>query len=128
MALNNLLFSLALHKTVIRTRDNEIVMIPNDVLGRKIIVNHMLPEQKTRIEMQVGVAYGTDLARATEILRAITREQPRILDTPTPARDRSLRSTERFGAVGVGRGSTSLFFHCPRRLTCPQTSPSARAS
>lgn len=73
-----------LHKTVIRTRDNEIVMIPNDVLGRKIIVNHMLPEQKTRIEMQVGVAYGSDLDRATEILRAITREQPRILDSPTP--------------------------------------------
>jgi MscS family membrane protein len=73
-----------LHKTVIRTRDNEIVMIPNDVLGREIIVNHMLPEQKTRIEMQVGVAYGADLARATEILHEVTRQQPRILDDPAP--------------------------------------------
>ena len=73
-----------LHKTVIRTRDNEIVMIPNDVLGREVIINHMLPEQKTRIEMQVGVAYGADLARATEILRAVTREQPRILADPAP--------------------------------------------
>ena len=73
-----------LHKTVIRTRDNEIVMIPNDVLGREIIVNHMLPEQKTRIEMQIGVAYDSDLARATEILRAVAAEQPRILDDPAP--------------------------------------------
>jgi MscS family membrane protein len=73
-----------LHKTVIRTRDNEIVMIPNDVLGREIIINHMLPEQRTRIEMEVGVAYGSDLAQATEILQAIAREQPRILPEPAP--------------------------------------------
>lgn len=73
-----------LHKTVIRTRDNEIVMIPNDVLGREIIVNHMLPEQRTRIEMEVGVAYGTDLEHATAILMEITRAMPRILAEPHP--------------------------------------------
>ena len=76
--------SINLHKTVIRTRDNEIVMIPNDVLGKEIIINHMLPEQKTRIEMEIGVAYGSDLDRATEILQAITREMDRILPTPAP--------------------------------------------
>jgi len=76
--------SINLHKTVIRTRDNEIVMIPNDVLGKEIIINHMLPEQKTRIEMQIGVAYGTDLELATDILQAIARSMPRILPEPTP--------------------------------------------
>ena len=73
-----------LHKTVIRTRDNEIVLIPNDVLGKEVIVNHMLPEQRTRIEMQIGVAYGADLGRATAILEEILREQQRILTDPTP--------------------------------------------
>ncbi len=73
-----------LHKTVIRTRDNEIVMIPNDVLGKEIIVNHMLPEQKTRIELQIGVAYGTDLTRATSLLQEILRESDRILPDPAP--------------------------------------------
>ncbi len=76
--------SINLHKTVIRTRDNEIVMIPNDVLGKEIIINHMLPEQKTRIEMEIGVAYGGDLDRATEMLQAITREMDRILPVPAP--------------------------------------------
>jgi len=76
--------SINLHKTVIRTRDNEIVMIPNDVLGKEIIINHMLPEQKTRIEMQIGVAYGTDLEQATRILQAIARAMPRILPEPPP--------------------------------------------
>lgn len=73
-----------LHKTVVRTRDNEIVLIPNDVLGKEVIVNHMLPEQKTRIEMQIGVAYGTDLDRATDILYDIIQDIPRILPEPTP--------------------------------------------
>ncbi len=73
-----------LHKTIIRTRDNEIVLIPNDVLGREIIINHMLPEQKTRLEMKVGVAYGTDLERATDLLQGIIGKLDRILPTPAP--------------------------------------------
>lgn len=73
-----------LHKTVIRTRDNEIVLIPNDVLGKEIIINHMLPEQKTRIDMSIGVAYGTDLDRATAILNEILLASSRIHDNPAP--------------------------------------------
>jgi MscS family membrane protein len=76
--------SINLHKTVIRTRDNEIVMIPNDVLAKEVIINHMLPEARTRIEMTIGVAYGTDLTRATDILQDIIRAHPRILPAPSP--------------------------------------------
>ncbi len=75
---------ITLHKTIIRTRDNEIVMIPNDVLGREVIINHMLPEQRTRIDLRIGVGYDTDLARASELLQGIVRGQPRILDAPAP--------------------------------------------
>lgn len=73
-----------LHKTIIRTRDNEIVMIPNDVLGREVIVNHMLPEARTRTEMTIGVAYGADLDRASDILYEILQTQDRILPEPRP--------------------------------------------
>jgi len=76
--------SINLHKTVIRTRDNEIVMIPNDVLGREVIVNHMLPQARTRIEMTIGVAYGTDLERTTRILQGILDGRARILSDPEP--------------------------------------------
>jgi len=76
--------SINLHKTVIRTRENEIVMIPNDVLGREVIVNHMLPEQRIRVELEIGVAYGTDLERASELLRAVIQESDRILSEPAP--------------------------------------------
>ena len=73
-----------LHKTVLRTRDNEIVMIPNDVLGTEVIINHMLPEQKTRIDLEIGVAYDTDLDRATALLHDLIAEQARILSAPAP--------------------------------------------
>jgi MscS family membrane protein len=76
--------SINLHKTVIRTRNNEIVMIPNDVLGREVIVNHMLPEQKTRIDLRIGVAYGTDLEQATTILHDVIEGRERIRSTPAP--------------------------------------------
>lgn len=73
-----------LHKTVIRTRDNEIVLIPNDVLGKEVITNHMLPEQITRIEMTIGIAYDADLDRATAILQEILRHSDRIHNDPEP--------------------------------------------
>lgn len=73
-----------LHKTVIRTRDNEIVLIPNDVLGKEVIINHMLPEQVTRIEMTIGVAYDSDVDQATAILHEILRSSDRIHSDPGP--------------------------------------------
>ena len=73
-----------LHKTVIRTRDNEIVLIPNDVLGKEVIINHMLPEQRTRIEMRIGVAYDADLDRATALLNDVLQAHERILPDPAP--------------------------------------------
>ena len=73
-----------LHKTIIRTRNNEIVMIPNDVLGKEVIVNHMLPERQTRIELEIGVAYGTDLERATTLLMEIIRDSDRVFSEPSP--------------------------------------------
>jgi MscS family membrane protein len=73
-----------LHKTVIRTRDNEIVLIPNDVLGKEVITNHMLPEQVTRIEMTIGIAYDADLDKATAILQEILRHSDRIYSDPEP--------------------------------------------
>jgi len=73
-----------LHKTVIRTRDNEVVLIPNDVLGKEVIVNHMLPEQKTRIELRIGVGYEADLERATAVLTELIRNVDRILPDPEP--------------------------------------------
>ena len=51
----------------IRTQDNRLVIVPNSVLGKSLIVNHSFPNSHYRLDVHVGVAYGTDieLARGT---------------------------------------------------------------
>ena len=63
-----------IHKTVIRTRDNQLVSIPNDVLAKEVVVNWDQPKALTRMELAVGVAYDTDVDRATEVIEEILEE------------------------------------------------------
>ena len=63
-----------IHKTVIRTRDNQLVSIPNDVLAKEVVVNWDQPRALTRMELTVGVAYDTDVDQATEIIEEILEE------------------------------------------------------
>lgn len=58
-----------LRSSRIRTRDNRMVIIPNSVIGKSLIVNHAYPDSQYRIQIHIGVAYGTDieLARGTLI-------------------------------------------------------------
>jgi MscS family membrane protein len=64
-----------IHKTVIRTRDNLLVTIPNDVLAKEVVVNWDLPNSRTRLELRVGVDYDTDLDEATRIIYEILDEE-----------------------------------------------------
>ena len=63
-----------IHKTVIRTRDNQLVSIPNDVLAKEVVVNWDQPRALTRMELSVGVAYDTDVDRTTEVIEEILEE------------------------------------------------------
>ena len=60
---------IGLRSTRIRTRDNRTVIIPNSVIGKSLIVNHSYPDTQYRIQVNIGVGYGTDLefARKTMI-------------------------------------------------------------
>lgn len=60
---------IGLRSTRIRTRDNRMVIVPNSVIGKSLIVNYSYPDTQYRIEVHIGVAYGTDidLARTTMI-------------------------------------------------------------
>lgn len=74
---------IGLRSTRIRTRDNRMVIIPNSVIGQSLIVNHSYPDTQYRIQVDVGVAYGTDieLARQTMIeavrtVEGVVQERP----------------------------------------------------
>jgi small-conductance mechanosensitive channel len=59
---------IGLRSTRIRTRDNRMVIVPNSVIAKSLIVNHSYPDTQYRIQNHVGVAYGTDIEKAREVI------------------------------------------------------------
>ncbi len=60
---------IGLRSSRIRTRDNRTVIVPNSVIAKSLVVNHSYPDTQYRIQVHIGVAYGSDLelARRTMI-------------------------------------------------------------
>lgn len=56
--------------------DNNIVIIPNNEIVKSRLVNITYPNSLTRVVVDVGVAYGTDIKKVKEILLKIANEDP----------------------------------------------------
>jgi small-conductance mechanosensitive channel len=52
---------IGLRSTRIRTRDNRMVIIPNSLIGKSLVVNHSYPSTQYRIQIELGVAYDSDI-------------------------------------------------------------------
>ena len=77
---------IGLRSTRIRTRDNRMVIVPNSVIAKSLIVNHSYPDTQYRIQIHVGVAYGTDIEEAREvIIEAVKTVGGVLLDRPIEA-------------------------------------------
>jgi len=77
---------IGLRSTHIRTRDNRMVIVPNSVIAKSLIVNHSYPDSLYRIQNHVGVAYGTDIEKAREvIIEAVKTVEGVMLDKPVEA-------------------------------------------
>jgi MscS family membrane protein len=59
---------IGLRTTRIRTRDNRLVIVPNSVIGTNQVINYSYPDPQYRIETYVGVAYGTDIETARQLM------------------------------------------------------------
>ena len=69
-----------LRSTRIRTRDNRMVIVPNSVIGKSLIVNHSYPDTTYRIEIHIGVSYGIDLEHARETIINSVRTVDGVLE------------------------------------------------
>jgi MscS family membrane protein len=77
---------IGLRSTRIRTRDNRMVIIPNSVIGKSLIVNHSYPDTQYRIEIHIGVGYGTDLEHARKtLIEAVRGVEGVLIDRPVEA-------------------------------------------
>lgn len=76
---------IGLRSTRLLTRDDVEISIPNGVMGASKIVNEAGgPPRRYRIRTGVGVAYGSDIDRVSEIMQAIADRHPRTLPDPEP--------------------------------------------
>ncbi|MCH7402480.1 mechanosensitive ion channel family protein [Belliella kenyensis] len=69
--------------TKVRNFDNRVVTIPNGALANNSIIN--LSQKPTRrVEMAVGVAYGTDLKKTRSVILDVLKKDERIHADPEP--------------------------------------------
>jgi MscS family membrane protein len=77
---------IGLRSSRIRTRDNRMVIVPNSVIGKSLIVNYSYPDTRYRIEIHIGLGYGTDIEKARNIIVKAVRGVDGVLpDKPVEA-------------------------------------------
>lgn len=75
---------ISIRSTVVRTRDDVLVTIPNSRLNSATIVNESVPGRERRIRVPVGVAYGSDLDHVEETLLSVADGESLVLEQPKP--------------------------------------------
>lgn len=69
--------------TTVRNFDNKVVVIPNGGLANNSITN-LSTKPTRRVELSLGVAYGTDLKKTRQVILATLAKDERVLEEPAP--------------------------------------------
>jgi len=75
---------IGIRSSTLRTFQGAEVIVPNANLIAEQVVNWTLSDRQRRIELPVGVAYGTDPQRVLAILLDVAKASPDVLDDPPP--------------------------------------------
>ena len=76
--------AIGIRATVIRNFNGVEVVVPNNDLVSAAVTNWTLSDRLHRIEVPVGVAYGTDPDRVVALLLDVARSHDRMLADPAP--------------------------------------------
>ncbi|AWX43459.1 putative MscS family protein [Flagellimonas maritima] len=78
------IFEIKLRTTRALTRDDKVIIIPNHKFISDIVYNYTQNHRTTRENINVGVAYGSDVDLVTQILEEVATEQKQVLKNPKP--------------------------------------------
>lgn len=76
-----------IRSTVVRTRNNEHIIIPNSQFIESQVVNWSYGDPKVREQILVGVSYGSDVRLVERVLLKAAEENENVLDEPRPRVD-----------------------------------------
>ena len=94
--------------TTIRRWDQRELVVPNKEFITGRLINWTLSDNVLRREFVVGIAYGSDIAKAERILHEVARANPLVLEEPKPTvifkgfGDNSLEFELRVYISGIG--------------------------
>jgi len=75
---------IAIRATEIETFERSSVILPNSDLISNRVINRTHKDRYGRVDVAVGVAYGTDTEKVERVLLEIAEEHPDIVSTPAP--------------------------------------------
>ena len=75
---------IGLRATKIKTTDNIIIVIPNNEIMKRDIVNYTLISSNIRVRINIGVAYDTDIELAKQAILNVASEIEWVLHDPAP--------------------------------------------
>lgn len=75
---------IGMRSTTVSTFDGADVVVPNGMLLAEKLTNWTLLNRMRRLEVPVGVAYGSDAARAMSLMMEVARGTPGVAATPEP--------------------------------------------
>ncbi len=77
--------SIKIRATRITDFDNREVLMPNKSIITENVTNWTLTNQITRIKLQIGVAYGSDVDEVRDLIFKVVSSHPETLVEPAPA-------------------------------------------
>jgi potassium efflux system protein len=110
------IIAIGMRASVVRNWNGTEAILPNDDLVSGTVTNWTLSDEAHRIEVAVGVAYGTDPQTIIALLESVARADERFLKTPPPV------------AFFTGFGESSLDFVVRAWSDEPYETGSARTS
>jgi len=75
---------IGLRATKIRTTDNIVIVIPNNKIMTRDIINYTLISDRIRVRINVGIAYDADVQKARDILVELAKTVEWVSEVPRP--------------------------------------------
>ena len=77
-------YQIGLRSTKILDADHNLIVCPNSELTKAKIINYSYPGIEIRIIIDIGIAHGTSIEQAREIMLKLAHQHPDVLKQPNP--------------------------------------------
>ncbi|MEG1556619.1 MAG: mechanosensitive ion channel, partial [Bacteroidales bacterium] len=80
-SINGTVKSIQIFNTILATPDNKIIIVPNTKLATDTLINYSQSDHR-RVDVSIGISYGSSVDKAREVMLAIAKEHPYVLQEP----------------------------------------------